>query len=197
MVASSDGLEEKWFWVTLNYLGYLVALQSFIVFSARYSGLTKLGRGQVAALAASSASFFIVVLTNNYHHLFYSSFSISPNVYRPYEAEYGTLFYLYYAYIIAAYVSGVAILFLKLIRSSKAFKRSIGTVFAASFLVLVVAIIILVTVNSNPGVFLLLTAFIASSALLFVGAFWFELRNGPIRHRQGHGDHARWCHHSR
>lgn len=175
MDVSSSTLQSKLLWNSVEYIGYLSAVPFFFTFAVQFSYNIRITRRLAALIFLPALLFYLALLTNDYHHTFYVSTSLTPEIYRSFQAVYGPVFYAYVIYAIILMFGGLLALGHCYFRASRIHRYSVGITGLACGVGVMVVFTNYLLIYSIPGSLFVVFGFLASDVLLFIGAFRFEL----------------------
>lgn len=173
----SGTMPEMLFWNDLEYISNVFIPPLFLIFTLMFVGRdSAVNRRNLAIIFAVPTLALAMLWTNDFHHSFYTSVAQPSSAYmQTFVPTYGPWFYLL---VIFSFLMGAISFYLLLttyFRSSRYLRQQVGMVLGSCTLPAVAAIIGLLNLTEIPFTFLMILAFAGSMALLFIGAYRYEL----------------------
>ena len=173
----SGTMPEMLFWNDLEYISNVFIPPLFLIFTLMFVGRdSAVNRRNLAIIFAVPTLALAMLWTNDFHHSFYTSVAQPSSAYmQTFVPTYGPWFYLL---VIFSFLMGAISFYLLLttyFRSSRYLRQQVDMVLGSCTLPAVAAIIGLLNLTEIPFTFLMILAFAGSMALLFIGAYRYEL----------------------
>ncbi len=173
----SSTLEDMLFWNNLEYISNVFIPPLFLVFTWRFVGRdSAVNWRNLAVVFAVPALTLAMLWTNDFHHSFYTSVAQPSLTYmQTFVPTYGPWFYVLtgYSFLIAAY--SLYLLLNAFFRSSRYLRQQVAMVLASCTLPMLAFIAGILALTGLPFTLLMILAFVGAMALLFIGAYRYEL----------------------
>ncbi|MDQ4129048.1 MAG: ATP-binding protein [Actinomycetota bacterium] len=169
------GLEAKVLWAKVEYLGIVTVPFAWFVFSLRYTCRDRsITRRNLALLAAVPLATLLLVATNEAHGLVWSRTALDPSG-SFLTLDYGTWFWIYWAYSYALLVLGTFYLVSMLVRSSRVYREQGAALLVALAAPWIGNGMYVTGLSPAPNLDLTPFAFLISGAALSFGLFRLRL----------------------
>ena len=160
----------------IEYLAVATMPPVFLLFTLNFLGRKPATALSTVLLFAVPAMTLLLLWSNDYHHLFYTQISLdTASRYSTLIPDYNIGFAVHTAYSLLLLVTGVAMLAVSFLQSSRMHRKQVRLVLVAAFIPLFCLLLGLSRAFPVSLTYFMVIGFLAAGVLIFLGTFMYEL----------------------